>query len=296
MARDPDVGRRAGRGLKEPRQGFPIGSERAVLTKGGIEKGAGFGSRRRSAERGDRISVASKKDFHARRALSRGGGESAHAKLFFQREQHALDMLARPKTVDAMVDAAAGIGPAREIADLDIIETARVRAHTEYAIGAELRLQRLYIRNLRPAPPPAQLGLVRVAGLPAENLRLFQNLAGLGWFSHHGQTHGESREGARGRWRKASALARTDHRFAGDNRMSVRRRGLTRTIEKRFGSRSQIATSLRAEAGSAPRFAHRRRSMGARRRDRRRPRIQSGSASYTPINRLITPPAKPRRA
>ena len=87
----------------------------------GIEKGAGFGSRRRSAERGDRISVASKEDFHARRAFGRGGGESARAKLLFQRKQHALDMLARPKTVDAMVDAAAGIGPACEIADLDII-------------------------------------------------------------------------------------------------------------------------------------------------------------------------------
>src|SRR5271165_1951708 len=95
-------------------------------------------------------------------------------------------MLAGPKTIHAVVDAAAGIVPVGEIANLDLVESPSPRAHAECTIRPILRLQRCDLGNLGASTPLPYLDLVRVTCVPAQQLRLFQNLAssGLAFFRH----------------------------------------------------------------------------------------------------------------
>ncbi len=66
-----------------------------------------------------------------------------HAALAAQRRQHALDVLAGAETVDAVIDAAAGIDAGVEAADLDLVEAAAAGADAEGAEHRMLGLQRL---------------------------------------------------------------------------------------------------------------------------------------------------------
>src|SRR5215469_6391843 len=116
MARDPDNGRRLWRSLEQLRNGLGIGFERSGIGENRLQKGACLRSGDRPAKRRGRLSLAGKEDLHARRSLGRRGGKSPRAQLFPQREEYAFDVLAGAKSVDAMVDAAAGIAPADKIA------------------------------------------------------------------------------------------------------------------------------------------------------------------------------------
>ena len=83
-----------------------------------------------------------------------------------QRRQHALDMLAGAEAVDAMIDAAAGIGEAVEAADLHLVEAAAPRLRAERAEKRMLGFQRLDGDDLGAAPPAAQRDLVLVGRRP----------------------------------------------------------------------------------------------------------------------------------
>jgi hypothetical protein len=87
-------------------------------------------------------------------------------------------MLAGAKSIDAVIDAAAGIIAAREIANFHVIATARGRAHAERSERTPLRFQRLDSCELGTAAPTPQIKLVLVAGSPTEYRRLVENPAG----------------------------------------------------------------------------------------------------------------------
>src|ERR1700759_3680712 len=122
MAGNSQAIRRTGRDLEKSRYRFGIGGEHSVLAKEGFDKGTYVAAQRRSSKHGRRFSSATKENFRAWRALESGGRESSRAHLFLQRQEHTFDVLAGSKTIHAMVDAAAGIGPGAEIANLDLIK------------------------------------------------------------------------------------------------------------------------------------------------------------------------------
>ena len=66
-----------------------------------------------------------------------------------------------------MIDAAAGIVEAIEIADFHLVEAAAPRLHTERAEKWVIGFQRLDGDDFGPAPPTAQRDLVLVGGPPA---------------------------------------------------------------------------------------------------------------------------------
>ena len=89
-----------------------------------------------------------------------------------QRREHALDMFAGAQTIDAMIDAAAGIDMLFEAADLDLIIAATFRADAKRAEDRLLGLQRLDRSNFRAPAPAAQRDFILVGGAPA--LRLWR--------------------------------------------------------------------------------------------------------------------------
>ena len=74
---------------------------------------------------------------------SAAAARNALAPRLTQRREHALDVLAGAEPVDAMIDAAAGIGEAVEAADLHLVEAAAAGLRAEGAEQRMLRLQRL---------------------------------------------------------------------------------------------------------------------------------------------------------
>jgi hypothetical protein len=181
MAGDADgAGRRAG--VDHPGDRGVVGREGAVgggearKPRSRLRARVGFGPQHGRA----RVAGAAEEDLDPRRARRRRGPECAGAVLPSQRGEHALDMLAGAEPVDAMVDAAAGIAGAFEVADLNVVDAARGRAHAERPIYRKGRLQRLDIGDLGAAAPASELDLVVVAGPPAEGLRLGERLAGTG--------------------------------------------------------------------------------------------------------------------
>ena len=81
--------------------------------------------------------------------------------------EHALDMLARPEAIRAMINAAAGIVEAIEVADFHLVEAAAPRLHTECPEKRLLGFERLDGDDFRAAPPAPQRDLVLVGGPPA---------------------------------------------------------------------------------------------------------------------------------
>src|SRR5262249_32101878 len=75
------------------------------------------------------------------------------------------------ETIDAMVDAIAGVGERLEAADLDLIGAAVAGADTEGAKQRPLRLQGGNPRDLRLPPPPPQRDLLLIRGPPALGAR-----------------------------------------------------------------------------------------------------------------------------
>ena len=76
-------------------------------------------------------------------------------------------MLAGTKTVDAMINAAAGIGARYKAADFDLVGIAAFGAHTKRAEDSMRRLKRLERRNFRAPAPAPERDLVFVGGVPA---------------------------------------------------------------------------------------------------------------------------------
>ncbi len=79
-----------------------------------------------------------------------------------------------------MIDTAAGIAEAVEVADFHLIEAAAPRLHAERAEKRLLGFQRLDGDDLGAAPPAAQRDLVLVGGPPAlQRRRSIEHGAGL---------------------------------------------------------------------------------------------------------------------
>ena len=110
--------------------------------------------------------TAIQEDLDARSASGGSLAERPGAALPQSRE-HALDMLARPQAIRAMIDAAAGIVEAIEVADFHLVEAAAPRLHTERAEKWLMGFQRLDGDDFRAAPPAAQRDLILVGGPPA---------------------------------------------------------------------------------------------------------------------------------
>ena len=93
--------------------------------------------------------TAIQKHLDARTASGGGLAERPGAALAQSRE-HALDMLAGPKAIDAMIDAAAGIVEAVEVADFHLVEAAAPRLHAERAekwlIGSSASMATISVR------------------------------------------------------------------------------------------------------------------------------------------------------
>ena len=118
-------------------------------------------------------------DLDARTAPGRGLAERLGAALA-QRREHALDVLAGAEPVDAMIDAAAGIAEAVEVADFHLVEAAASGLHAERAEERLLGFQRLDGNDFGAAPPAAQRDLVLVGGPPAlQGRRPIEHGAGL---------------------------------------------------------------------------------------------------------------------
>lgn len=101
-----------------------------------------------------------------------------------QSREHALDMLAGPETVGAVVNTAAGIAETLQIADFDVVEAgATPRLHAERAEKRVPGFQHLDGDDLGAAPPAAQRNFIVVSGPPPlRQRRSIQH--GAGFFSH----------------------------------------------------------------------------------------------------------------
>ncbi len=96
-----------------------------------------------------------------------------------QRHEHALDMLASSEAIGAMIDTAAGVAEAVEVADFNLVEAAAPRLHAERAKKWVLRLLCLDGNDLGAAPPTAQRNFVIVGGPPPlQGRRSIQHGAG----------------------------------------------------------------------------------------------------------------------
>ena len=127
-----------------------------------------------------RSAAAIQEDLDARSASGGGLAERPGAALAQSRE-HALDVLARPEAIGAMIDAAAGIAEAIEVADFHLVEAAAPRLHTERAEKWLIGFQRLDGDDFGAAAPAAQRDLVLVGGPPAlQRRRAIEHSASLG--------------------------------------------------------------------------------------------------------------------
>ncbi len=151
------------------------GQERREETARGVTLAAGGG---RPWCRRHRLAAAIEEDLDPRRALRRGGAEPAGAALA-QRRQHAFDVLAGAEPVDAVVDAAAGIGEGVEAAHLDLVPGAAARLGAKGAEHRMVRLQGLDGDDFGGAAPAPQCDLVLVAGQPAQKRRPLEHGARL---------------------------------------------------------------------------------------------------------------------
>src|SRR6516164_3734455 len=147
MARDPQRVRRAWCDLEQSRDSVWIGDEHSGLGEEGLDKGADVRTQGGATKHRHRLSGATKEYLDAWRALggSRSEGSCAH---LLQSREHAFDMLAGPKTIHAVVDAAAGIVPVGEITNLDLIKAPSPRVHAECTIRPKLWLQRYDLCDL----------------------------------------------------------------------------------------------------------------------------------------------------
>jgi hypothetical protein len=116
-----------------------------------------------ASERG--ATAAVKEHLDARTASTGRHAERASAALP-QRRQHALDVLARPKAIGSMVEAATGIGEAVEAADFHLVDATATGAYAERAENQLLRLDWLDSEDLGSAAPAAQRDFVFVGGPP----------------------------------------------------------------------------------------------------------------------------------
>ena len=118
------------------------------------------------------------KNLDPRRQCTRACFEAAGAALARKRRQDSLDVLAGAEPIDAVIDAAAGIVAAREIADLHFVRRPGARAHAERPECSVFRLERLDAGDFGAAAPAPQVQLVLVRGFPAVQRRFVQHLAG----------------------------------------------------------------------------------------------------------------------
>jgi hypothetical protein len=125
---------------------------------------------RRPHQRRCRRAAPVQKHFDAPAAAG-GGFAKRRCAAPAQRGKHAFDVLAGAEPVDAVIDAATGIGEAVEAADLDCVETAAPGLRAKRTEEGLRRFQLLDRDNLGRATPAAQRDLVVVGGPPAEHRR-----------------------------------------------------------------------------------------------------------------------------
>src|SRR5262245_6824940 len=117
-----------------------------------------------------RLLAAIKKDLDAGAAGSRGRANGLGA-ASIEGGKDALDMLAGAEAIDAVIDAAAGIGVLVEVADLHLVTRSAPSSDTKTPEHRVLRLQRLELGDLGAPPPLPQRDFVGVAGTPPQRLR-----------------------------------------------------------------------------------------------------------------------------
>jgi hypothetical protein len=144
-----------------------VASESAIRTEEGSEEAArrtrGPASDRGPRQRRRGVTAAVKEHLDARTASTGRHAERASAALP-QHRQHALDVLARTKTIGSTVEAATGIGEAFEAADFHLIDATAYRVHAERAENRLLKFDRLDSGDPGAAAPAAQRDFVFVGG------------------------------------------------------------------------------------------------------------------------------------
>src|ERR1700730_11272055 len=83
-----------------------------------------------------------------------------------KRSDHALDMLASTKTIDAMVDAPAGVGRFGKAAQFHLIGTAGSGSRTERAEEEMIAFDRLDFNDFGASAPAADRDFILVRGPP----------------------------------------------------------------------------------------------------------------------------------